>query len=181
MLGNFDNVLQIVLKDEGGFVNNPADPGGMTNLGVTKRVWEGFVGHAVNEADMRALTPADVAPLYRQNYWNGVRGDDLPAGVDYAVMDFAVNSGVNRAAKFLQQACNVNPDGNIGPNTLSAVNNADPTTLIDTVCDQRLAFLQSLPTFATFGKGWTSRVNRVKDAAEQMVQPKPLGTAQGQG
>ena len=183
MLGNFDNVLQIVLKEEGGFVNNPADPGGMTNLGVTKRVWEAFVGHAVSEADMRALTPADVTPLYQKNYWNGIRGDNLPVGVDCAVMDFAVNSGVSRAAKFLQQACNATPDGNIGPNTLNAVNNADPITVIDTVCDQRLAFLQSLSTFATFGRGWTNRVNRVKAAAEQMVQSPPLGAgaAQGQG
>jgi len=170
MNGNFDNVLNLVLKDEGGFVNNPKDPGGMTNLGVTKRVWEGFVGHPVDEGEMRALTPALVAPLYKQNYWNKVSGDDLPQGLDYAVMDFAVNSGTGRAAKFLQEICGVTADGSIGPDTIDAVNKKDPVDLIDQLCDKRLAFLKSLPTFATFGKGWSARVARVKAAAERMVQ-----------
>jgi lysozyme family protein len=170
MNSNFENVLSLVLRDEGGFSNDPRDPGGMTNLGVTKRVWEAFVGHPVDEGAMRALTPADVGPLYRQNYWNRVHGDDLPAGVDYAVMDFAVNSGTSRAAKTLQRACGVNDDGAIGQQTLDAVGAADPITLIDAVCDGRLAFLQTLPTFGTFGNGWTNRVKRVKAAAEQMQQ-----------
>src|ERR1700686_1791164 len=103
MTNNFDNVLKLVLKEEGGFVNDPRDPGGMTNLGVTKRVWEAFVGHDVDEAGMRALTPPAVGPLYPQNYWNRVHADDLPVGVDYAVMDYAVNSGTSRAAKTLQR------------------------------------------------------------------------------
>ena len=175
MNSNFDNVLALVLREEGGFSNDPRDPGGITNLGVTKRVWEAFVGHPVDEAAMRALTPADVAPLYRQNYWNRVHGDDLPAGVDYAVMDFAVNSGTSRAAKTLQRACGVNDDGAIGQQTLDAVNGADPITLISTVCDQRLAFLQTLPTFGTFGRGWSSRVQRVKAASEQMQQAPGMG------
>jgi lysozyme family protein len=181
MTGNFDKVLALVLKDEGGFSNNPKDPGGMTNLGVTKSVWEAFVGHEVDEAAMRALTPGVVAPLYRQNYWNRVHGDELPAGVDYAVMDFAVNSGPSRAAKTLQRACGVQDDGAIGPQTMKAVNAADPITLIDTVCDQRLTFLQSLDTFVTFGKGWTDRVQRVKAASEQMQPPAEAGVGQGQG
>src|ERR1700742_2119459 len=122
MTNNFDSVLQCVLKDEGGFVNDPQDPGGMTNLGVTQRVWEAYVGHPVSEADMRALTSAMVSPLYRQNYWDRVHGDELPLGVDYAVMDFAVNSGPSRSAKTLQAACGVAQDGSIGTQTLQAVN-----------------------------------------------------------
>jgi len=180
MTGNFDNVLTLLLKDEGGFSNDPRDPGGMTNLGVTKRVWEAFVGRPVDETAMRALTPADVAPLYRQNYWNRVHCDDLPVGVDYAVMDFAVNSGTSRAAKTLQRACGVTDDGAIGTQTLQAVNAADPIALIDNICDQRLAFLQSLPTFGDFGRGWTARVQRVKTASEQMQQPPEVGVGQGQ-
>ena len=180
MTDNFDNVLALVLKDEGGFSNDPRDPGGMTNLGVTKRVWEAFVGHEVDETAMRALTPAAVAPLYRRNYWNRVHGDELPAGVDYAVMDFAVNSGTSRAARTLQQACGVEDDGAIGAQTMQAVNAADPITLIDAVCDQRLAFLQALPSFATFGRGWTARVQRVKAASEQMQPPPEVGAGQGQ-
>lgn len=170
MQDNFDNVLALVLKEEGGFVNDPQDPGGMTNLGVTKRVWEGFVGHPVDEAEMRALTPASVGPLYKQNYWDKVHGDDLPRGLDYAVMDLAVNSGTGRAAKFLQQACGIEDDGVIGPGTMAAINAANPVDLIDKVCNHRLAFLQSLPTFAHFGKGWTARVVRVKATSEQMAQ-----------
>jgi lysozyme family protein len=177
MNSNFENALSLVLRDEGGFSNDPRDPGGITNLGVTKRVWEAFVGHPVDEAAMRALTPADVAPLYRQNYWNRVHGDELPAGVDYAVMDFAVNSGTSRAAKTLQRACGVNDDGAIGQQTLDAVGTANPITLIDTVCDERLAFLRTLPTFVTFGHGWTNRVQRVKAAAEQMQQAPGVGVS----
>jgi lysozyme family protein len=182
MTNNFDNVLKLVLRAEGGFVNDPRDPGGMTNLGVTQRVWEAFIGRPVSEAEMLALTPADVAPLYRANYWERVRGDELPPGVDYAVMDFAVNSGTSRSAKTLQRACGVAEDGAIGAQTLQAVNSADPITLIDTVCDLRLAFLQSLPTFVTFGNGWSARVARVKAASEQMQQQTPeVGIGQGQG
>ncbi|HET8888280.1 MAG TPA: glycosyl hydrolase 108 family protein [Candidatus Angelobacter sp.] len=181
MTGNFDNVLKFLLSDEGGFSNDPRDPGGMTNLGVTKRVWEAFVGHPVDETAMRALTPADVAPLYRQNYWNRVHCDDLPVGVDYAVMDYAVNSGTSRAARTLQRACGVADDGAIGPETIDAVNAADPVTLIDNICDQRLAFLQSLPTFDTFGRGWTARVQRVKTASAQMQQTPEVGVGQSGG
>ena len=178
MTNNFDIVLKLVLKEEGGFSNDPRDPGGMTNLGVTQRVWEAYVGHEVTEAIMRSLTTTDVAPLYRQNYWNRVHGDELPLGVDYAVMDFAVNSGTSRAAKTLQQACGVEQDGSIGPQTMQAVNSADPITLIDAICDQRLAFLQALPSFVTFGNGWSGRVARVKAASEQMQQGSRVAAGQ---
>ena len=93
MKSNFEKALAHILESEGGFVNHPKDPGGMTNLGCTKAVWEEFVGHPVSEADMRALTPASVAPLYKRKYWDKVAGDDLPAGLDYAVFDAAIISG----------------------------------------------------------------------------------------
>ena len=170
MKGNFDNILGLVLKEEGGFVMTPKDPGDMTNLGVTKRAWERFVGHEVDEAEMRNLTIAAVAPLYKQNYWDRVNGDGLPLGLDYAVMDCAVNNGTALAAKFLQQACGVDADGVIGPQTMIAVHRADPIGLIQKLCDQRLASLQSLPTFATFGRGWKARIARVEAASQQMAQ-----------
>jgi lysozyme family protein len=166
---NFEQCLALVLKHEGGYVNHPKDPGGMTNLGVTKRVWEEYVGHSVDEAAMRALGPQDVAPLYKKNYWDKIRGDDLPSGVDYACFDLAVNSGVGRAAKFLQQAVGVSADGVIGPATLDAIEKANPRDLATEICDLRLNFLQSLPTFATFGKGWSRRVSEVEEAAFKMV------------
>ena len=150
-------------------MNNPKDPGGRTNLGVTQKVWEEWVGHAVDEAAMRALTPQDVAPLYKKNYWDKIKGDSLPAGVDYACFDLAVNSGVGRAAKLLQQAVGVSADGAIGPATLDAVASQNPRDVATEVCDLRLKFLQSLPTFATFGKGWTRRVSEVEETAFKMV------------
>lgn len=169
MKDNFEQCLALVLKHEGGYVNNPKDPGGMTNLGVTKKVWEEWVGHIVDEAAMRALGPEDVAPLYKKNYWDRVRGDDLPTGVDYSVFDIAVNSGVSRAVKFLQAACDVAQDGAIGPATLAAVAQRNPRDLATAVCEKRLAFLQSLPTWGTFGRGWNKRVSEVEETAFRMV------------
>jgi lysozyme family protein len=169
MKGNFEQCLALTLKEEGGWVNNKYDPGGETNMGVTKRVWEEWVGHPVPPGSLKSLTVADVEPLYRQKYWDKVRGDDLPNGVDYAVFDFAVNSGVSRSTKFLQDAVGAKPDGIIGPRTLAAVNEANPRDLIDEICDNRLAYLQSLPTWDKFGRGWSKRVARVQEAAFNMA------------
>ena len=170
MKDNFEQCLALVLKEEGGFVNNPKDPGGMTNLGVTKAVWEKWVGHEATEAEMRALGPQDVAPLYKTNYWDKIGGDSLLLGIDYAVFDMAVNSGVSRAAKTLQQVLGVTPvDGQIGPATLRACEEANAREVATRVCEARLAFLQSLSTYATFGRGWSSRVSEVERVAFNMV------------
>jgi lysozyme family protein len=168
---NFETCLALMLAHEGGFVNHPKDPGGMTNLGVTKRVWEEWVGHEVDEKQMRALTPETVAPLYKRKYWDAVRADDLVDGVDYCVFDVAVNSGPGRAVKFLQSCVGVTADGGFGPRTLAAVKEAekDPARLIEMYCARRLEFLQSLQTFETFGKGWSRRVQEVKDKALKML------------
>ena len=169
MQSNFDAALQHVLQSEGGFVNHPSDPGGMTNLGVTARTWEDWVGHKPSEKEMRELTAAKVAPLYKRKFWDAIKGDDLPAGLDYCVFDCAVNSGPGRAAKILQDVVGVKPDGGIGPITLAAVKAMDPIELISKYADKRLQFWQSLSTFETFGKGWTRRGNEVKDEALKMV------------
>ena len=169
MKENFNAALQHMLRHEGGFINHPRDPGGMTNLGVTARTWEDWIGHTPSEKEMRELTPEKVAPLYKRKYWDAIRGDDLPSGVDYCVFDCAVNSGPGRAAKMLQEVVGVKPDGGIGPITLAAVKAVDPVVLINKYADKRLAFWQSLPTFDTFGKGWTRRGNEVKDEALKMV------------
>ena len=147
-----------LLKHEGGFVNNPADPGGMTNLGVTQRVWEEWLGHPVSEKDMRALTPEIVAPMYKRKYWDKVSGDELPSGVDLMVFDCAVNSGPGRAAKMLQKVLGMTEDGIIGPQTLSRAASADVKTLISDYSEARRVFLKSLPTWGVFGKGWELRV-----------------------
>jgi lysozyme family protein len=171
MNANFETCLALLLAHEGGFVNHPQDPGGMTNLGVTKRVWEEWTGHEVDENQMRALTPELVAPLYKRKYWDAVRADELVAGVDYCVFDVAVNSGPGRAVKFLQSCVGVTVDGGFGPATLAAVKKAeeDPARLIEMYCARRLEFLQSLKTFETFGKGWSRRVQEVKDKALKML------------
>lgn len=170
MKSNFEKALDAVLHHEGGFVNHPKDPGGMTNLGVTKAVWEEWVGHPVDEKAMKALTPALVAQMYKRKYWDKVQGDDLPAGVDYCCFDAAVNSGAGRAAKWLQGVVGVDVDGAIGPKTMKAVKEFDAKTLIEDYSKRRLSFLSDLPTWGTFGKGWGRRVNEVEQTALSMLR-----------
>ena len=169
MKENFDQALEAILHHEGGFVNHPKDPGGMTNLGVTKRVCEEWAGHEVDEKAMRALTPELVGPLYKAKYWDRIKGDELPSGVDYAVFDAAINSGPGRAAKWLQTAVGAVPDGAIGSGTLAKVAAMDAEDIVEKYQATRLAFMQSLPNWDTFGRGWGRRVTEVKDAALKMV------------
>ena len=169
MNDNFEESLAHVLKHEGGYVDHPKDPGGATNLGCTKKVWEEWVGHEVTKDDIKALTIADVSPLYKARYWDKCRCDDLPRGVDFAVFDFAINSGVGRASKLLQRAVGVAADGAIGPATLAAVADANPRELATKICELRLAFLQVLPTWETFGKGWGRRVKETEKTAFNMA------------
>ena len=176
MQSNFDVCLDLMLAHEGGFVNHPQDPGGMTNLGVTARVWEEWLGRPTNEKEMRSLTPIMVKPLYKRKYWDAIRADDLVDGVDYCVFDVAVNSGPGRAIKFLQQSVGANPDGGFGNITMALVKKAeaDPINLIELYSARRLEFLQSLRTFETFGKGWSRRVAEVKEKAIKMSTDKNL-------
>jgi len=169
MLSNFPAALALVLKSEGGFVNHKNDPGGMTNLGVTRNVWKEWVKHEVDEAEMRSLTPELVAPLYKARYWDACKCDDLQRGVDYCVFDAAVNMGSSRAARLLQAALGVTADGSIGRATIAAATSADPAELLEAFSLGKEAFYQSLPTFGVFGKGWLNRVAHVQDAAEGML------------
>ena len=169
MKENWDACFAMVLKHEGGFVNHPKDPGGMTNLGVTRTNWELYLDRDVTEADMRALTPEMVKPFYKKNYWDRIRGDELPSGVDYAAYDLAVNSGTGRAAKYLQQIAGVTADGVIGPRSMEAIKKCDAEDVVDEICNMRMTFLKNLNTFDTFGKGWTIRVNDVKAKATEMA------------
>ena len=169
MRENWDKCFDMVLQHEGGYVNDPRDPGGRTNLGVTQRAWESYWNRASSEEEMRKLTPAIVKPFYKSMYWDKIRGDDLPSGVDYAAYDLAVNSGVGRASKYLQEIAGVTADGVIGPKSLEAIKACDPEQTVDALCDKRLDFLKRLPTFETFGKGWSRRVAEVKDRASEMA------------
>lgn len=169
MKKNFDKCLKMLLKHEGGFVNHPKDPGGMTNLGVTKAVYDKWIGRASTEAEMRALTPKDVAPIYKKNYWDKVRGDDLPSGADWACFDWAVNSGSGRPAKALQRIVGATQDGAIGPQTLKMVASEDPKMIVEKMYDQRQAFYENLKTFETFGRGWTRRNKETKETALELI------------
>lgn len=167
MKDNFQKCLEMLLVHEGGFVNDSRDNGGMTNLGVTIRVWEEWVGHPVSEKEMRNLTPLMVAPLYKRKYWDACFANDLVSGVDYCVFDVAVNSGVGRAIKLLQSCVGATPDGGYGSITNALVKKAelDPTRLIELYSAKRMEFLQSLKSFPVFGKGWSKRVAEVKEKA----------------
>jgi lysozyme family protein len=169
MLSDWQKSFELMLKSEGGYVNNPADPGGMTNLGVTKATWENWVGRASDEAEMRGLTPEKVEPLYKKKYWDAVRGDELPTGISYLCFDFAVNAGAGRSIKTLQTAVGVTPDGGFGPMTMAAVQAVDPVELIERFSQAKEDFYRSLTTFATFGKGWLNRVADVKVKASAML------------
>lgn len=169
--GNFPACLADVLVHEGGYVDHPKDPGGATNLGITIGTLTGWLGRQATKAEVKALTKTTVAPIYRAKYWDKVRGDDLPSGLDAAVFDFAVNSGPGRAAKLLQRLVGVPQDGEIGPMTLAAVAKApDIAALINAYCDARMTFLRGLGTFDTFGRGWTRRVDGVRAKSLQMAK-----------
>jgi len=169
MLSNWQKSFELMLKSEGGYVNNPADPGGRTNLGVTQATWENWVGRPSDEAEMRSLTADKVEPLYKKKFWDAVRGDELPVGLDYLVFDFGVNAGPGRAIKVMQSAVGVTPDGGFGPLTLAAVQAIDPVELIEKFSQAKEDFYRSLGTFATFGKGWLNRVADVKVKANSML------------
>ena len=141
----------------------------MTNLGVTKAVWEAYFGKPATEQDMRGLTKAMVAPLYRKRYWDACRCNEMPSGIDYLVFDFAVNAGCTRSAKTLQQALRIQTDGVIGPVTLQAVKDANAKQLIDDFSKTKENFYRSLVTFSTFGKGWLNRTEGSKKIAKGML------------
>ena len=160
----------MVLVHEGGYVNNKNDRGGMTNLGVTRRVYEDWVDRPVSEQEMRDLTPEDVAPIYRKNYADRIHFDSLPSGVDWACLDWAINSGASRPAKAIQRAVGATTDGVIGPKTLQLVAEKDPKFIIDYVYTVRQAFYESLDDYKHFGRGWTRRNKETLHQALEMAE-----------
>lgn len=170
---SFDRCYASLIKSEGGYVNNPKDPGGVTNLGVTKRAWEAYLHRTVSIAEMKALTVERVCPFYRAMYWNAAHCDSLPTGLALCVFHVAVNAGVRRAAKLLQSVVGATPDGAIGPSTLAAVSvwtaNHGERVAINAFQDALRAFYRSLSTFPTFGRGWINRSIEVQRQATEMA------------
>lgn len=168
MSNSFKESLELVLKSEGGWVNHSSDPGGETNFGVTKRVWEEYVGHPVES--LKKLTKEDVAPLYELKYWRTAYCEVLPRGLDFVVFSMAVNAGPGRSVKLLQSAIGCVPDGVIGPATRGLISSSNSTDIIKKFSDARREYYKSLKTFPIFGKGWLARVDREEEEALSMIK-----------
>lgn len=168
---SFSKVLPLVLAHEGGFVNHPADPGGATMKGVTQAVYNAYRDNRGQpRRSVKEITRAELHDIYKRQYWDMCNCDQLPAGVDYAVFDYAVNSGAGRAVKDLQRTIKAKVDGQAGEETFRLVNalaDADEAKLILDYCNRRMRFLRGLKTFPTFGRGWTRRVIGDKDGAQE--------------
>lgn len=170
----FKPSLTLTLAHEGGYVNHPKDPGGPTMKGVTQRVYDAYRRNKKQDVrSVKHISETELQDIYRVGYWNKAGCDRLPAGLDYAAFDYAVNSGVSRAIKDLQRVCNdvgkvfrlntptIKVDGQFGEATLDAVKTLcamDDIHLVEAYCNRRMSFFRSLKTFSTFGKGWTRRL-----------------------
>lgn len=168
---NFAPVLKRVLRHEGGWANHPADPGGPTMKGVTQRVYDAYRDRAGKPRQtVRNIGEDELQAIYRRQYGDAIRFDELPRGVDYCVFDGAVNSGPAQAARWLQRALGAaQVDGHVGAITIDKANAADPATLINAICDERMRFLRRLRTWSTFGPGWSVRVAEVRSVALAMA------------
>jgi len=166
---NFEKSLEMLLHHEGGYVWHPEDPGGETNHGVTRAVYEQWVNRQVMDGEMKALTHADVAPIYKKNYWDKLKGDDLPSGLDFAAFDWGVNSGTGRPAKVIQRYVTAAQDGAIGRQTLGLIAENNPADIIQYLYEQRQKFYERLKTFETFGRGWTRRNQETLKASLEMA------------
>jgi lysozyme family protein len=169
MTHTFADALPVILHEEGGFSDNPADPGGATMDGVTQGVWQQWVGHAVTAIQLQQITPDQIAAFYQAEYWDKVSGDNLPDGLNLCVFDFAVNHGPHGAATMLQGLVSVTQDGAIGPATLAAISaliaSHSAAELVQAYSDARTAFYRTEPDFAKFGRGWLNRVGYVEGVA----------------
>ncbi len=185
---SYDAALTRLLAHEGGYTNHPADPGGPTNFGITIYDYRKYRKPDATAADVRTMQVDEAKAIYRSKYWNAQRCDELPAGVDYAVFDYGVNSGIGRSGKVLRRALKL-PDGAsvVSEAVIAAARAADAKELIVGICEERLRFLQSLRTWGVFGKGWGARVAEVRAFALQLAagaaaaMPAPSAEAQQTG
>jgi hypothetical protein len=172
---NFAACLDVVLQQEGGFSDHPDDPGGATKFGITLRTLADFREKPVTKEEVQALDRDEAKEIYRANYWNPMRCNELPRGVDLIAFDFGVNAGPRTAIKALQRAAGVTDDGSIGPITLAAIRAHLPANLVNRMSEERMKHYRALVTFDTFGAGWTNRNEAVKQAAVRMALEAPRG------
>ena len=166
---SYPESLRRVLTHEGGYTNHPSDPGGPTNFGITIADYRRYVKPGATAADVRAMRLDEAKAIYRSKYWDAMRCDDLPAGLDYAVFDYGVNSGIGRAVKVLQRLLGLVDNGRLSEAVFAAAARHDVAVLIGRLCDERLAFLKRLKTWPVFGAGWGRRVAEVRAAALVMA------------
>jgi lysozyme family protein len=166
---NFEAALTIVLREEGGYADHPADPGGATMMGVTQATLSDWRGYGVSKAEVKSLSRTEAAAIYRARYWDAVKGDELPAGLDLALFDLAVNSGPKRAVKLLQRALGIAEDGALGPVTMRAAKAGHTPFLIAALMAERRRFLEALKGWAVFGRGWKIRLTRIEKAARALA------------
>ena len=156
------NIQSYVLASEGGYVNHPRDPGKATNMGITIATLRAWRGTKVTNKDVQNLTQAEALAIYKAQYWDTVRADQLPLGLDYLTFDYAVNSGPARAIKDLQRTVGADVDGVIGQKTLSKIKEYITVNgmqaLLNAYATRRWNFVQGLSTFSTFGNGWRRRI-----------------------
>lgn len=176
MQSNYKTCLATILKYEGGYVNNPRDPGGATNKGVTQKVYDSWrKKQGLSTQPVKNISQSEVESIYKNNYWDVIKGDDLPSGLDLAVFDYAVNSGPGRATKQLQKILGVPQTGVMNAATVDAARK-NPNAWA-ALCAERLAFMKGLDTWSTFGRGWEARVNDVRKKSAALVSPWPAPPA----
>ncbi len=181
-VAGYERSLACLLAHEGGYSNHPDDPGGPTNFGITIVDYRRYAKADATAADVRAMSVDEAKVIYRKRYWDAQRCDELPAGVDYAVFDYGVNSGTGRSGKVLRRVLHRPDDSSaVTDDVIAAARAADARALVTAICDERLRFLKSLKTWHVFGKGWGRRVGEVKAVALQMAAapappaaPKPV-------
>jgi lysozyme family protein len=172
---SYEPSLARVLRHEGGYTHHPSDPGGPTNFGITIHDYRRYIDSNGTADDVRNMKRSEAAGIYRARYWDALRCDELPAGLDYAVFDYGVNSGTGRAAKVIARLIGQSAGGAVTDAGIAAIRKANAQTLIARLCDERLAFLKSLKTWPVFGAGWGRRVAEVRRDALAMAQ----GTLKG--
>lgn len=166
----FDACIAFTLRAEGGFVNDPRDFGHATNMGITLATLSDWRGEDCTVQDVEDMTKGEAISIYGARFWNPVRGDDLPPGVNLMVFDHGVLAGVGRAARMLQTLAKVPADGSIGPQTIAALKHLPAAPLVQGLSAAQLAYYQGCAGWLTFGKGWTNRVNARRDAALAMAR-----------
>lgn len=157
----FPTALAGVLKSEGGYSNHPSDPGGPTNKGITIATYRTIKPNA-SAQDLQRITSAEVASIYKRDYWDKCGCDSLPKGLDYCTFDYAVNSGPARAVSVLCALVGVPQSKTPTKAMFEGVGKRNPADLINAMCDERMTFLRRLKTWPVFGKGWTARVSGVR-------------------